>query len=264
MRALLQVFVFYAVLFFVFRLFRLKDFLLTAAIVSLAFRTDYGLVEAPPMGGWADGIAITISDVCMLCVGLRLLFQGQLRADFSSGVFRAMVAFVVACALSMLNTRSQPSTFFQVVMLVQVLLLYYVIFVNGISNPEDLDVAVRATAISMLFQGALGCIQVASGKDFSLFATGSGESGIIYAGNDMMRAVGTRSGRPNAYAMVVASLFLFNLGVLRSYPVSKVLRFGALAVGFFGTWYSVVQPSLLLVRRYKASISVDINKITTA
>jgi O-antigen ligase len=150
-------------------------------------------------------------------------------------VILSTLLFAAAGVFSMVNTVSKPMTVMQVILLVQVMILYYVCLSRALRTEEDVQTALKGVFLSLLLQGIIGCTQFLLQRNFLLFSTGSDSGETIVVGEDsgsFLRVFGT-VGKPNGYAMVISPLLLLTI-VLFRFKDTPDRRLKGLAL-FFGT-----------------------------
>lgn len=241
MNALIFVIPIYAALFFLYGIRNPKRFLLLTGIISLPFRTDYLISGGADHEGWSNGVVVALSDVSFILLFgyLIVAMRGFRRASLKIVV--PSIFFIAACVLSTINSSAGPLTFYQVFMFSKIFFLYYIVAVNAIESEQDLKYVVLFLTISLLFQGALGCAQFATGYELDVFSTGQKVGGVFGRVQDwgtLRRVFGTQLGRPNSYASFLAPLLLFNAALLLGVKQHVKLRWAACMLGFLGLLFS--------------------------
>jgi O-antigen ligase len=241
MKALIFVIPIYAALFFLYGIRNPKRFLLLTGIISLPLRTDFMFSGVSDHEGWSNGVVVALSDVSFILLFgyLIMTMRGFRRA--SSTIIVPSIFFIMACVLSTINSVAGILTLYQVVMFSKILLLYYIVAVNAIETEEDLKYVVMFLTISLMFQGALGCAQFATGYELDVFSTGQKVGGLFSRVKDwgtLRRVFGTQLGRPNSYASFLVPLLLFNSAILLGVKQNTKLRWTACVLGFLGLLFS--------------------------
>jgi len=241
MKALLFVIPAYVVLFFFYGLKNPKRFLLLTGIVSLPFRTDYLLSGVDDHEGWSSGIILALSDLSFILLFCYIIFNMRGFRRASSTIVVPSIFFILACILSTFNSTAGTFTFYQVAMLSKILFLYYIVAVNVIYSEEDLNCVLLFLTISLFLQGAIGCIQFATGWELDMFSTGKKAGGLfsqVPLWGSFRRVFGTQYGRPNSYASYLFPLLLLNLALVFGVKRNTKLRNVTCALGFLGLLFS--------------------------
>lgn len=261
MKALVQVIVLYAGLFLLFRRWTLKRRLLVAVIVSIPLRTDWGLTMVPNAmtGGWS-GIKFSVADFVMMALAVMAFGRGSPPAVTVRQSGLPIVAFIAANALSVINSDWLKITVFQVVVLSQIGILYFVVLRRCLLDEEDVKAVYAGMYCSLILQGAIGCLQFGVGENFLLFSTGSGTGETIVVGDEntdlFIRVFGT-AGKPNPYGAHLATLLLLCLPAGRLAFLSRWVRVTAISLGSLGlvlsfsrgTWLSTTVALLVYAIR---------------
>ena len=243
---------------FIFFLLRkdVKGFLLFTGIVALPFRTTYSLREGAggAYQGWVNGVYLTLSDVSFILLFMYLLFTSWGKKS-PSRLILPITFLIGASALSGVNSQWRSMTLFQIVMLAQVVFLYYFVFVRSIKTEKDIYSVVWFLTLSVLFQGILANMQFFTGHAFDYTSTGMAKLELETVSSDMglFRVIGT-VGRPNAFAAYLVPLLILNLSLLMGTDRDRKLRWlsvivGSMAVIFTfsrGGWVSYVFSAFLL------------------
>jgi O-antigen ligase len=238
MAALAQLLPLLLVLFCVFARFSFRRFFLLAAIVTLPFRTTYAFGYSDHIG-WIDGVVITISDVLFTCFWIQALIGGTVRLNGGRGIARALALFALAAVPSMINTTSHTMTAEQIIMLFQVLVVNFLCMAACLNSREDLETALLGISLCLIIQGVIGCIQFVIPDNFLLFSTGhfTGETidvGRSGSGDSFIRVFGTL-GKPNSYAIELASMALINIALLPLKQLKgRFLRIVSVALALIG------------------------------
>ena len=242
MQALIFIIPLYVALYLLYGAKNPKRFLLLTGILTLPFRTDFLISgAADDHEGWSNGVVIALSDISFILLFGYLIVNMRGFRRASSTIVVPAIFFILACILSLINSTAGPLTFLQVVMLCKLLLLYYIVPVNTIENEEDMKYVVMFLTISLLFQGALGCVQFATGYELDIFSTGKKVGGLLGRVPDwgtLRRVFGTQLDRPNSYASFLVPLLLFNTAFLLGVKRDARLRLVASVFGFLGLLFS--------------------------
>lgn len=216
----------------------LRKFFLLSAIITLPFRTDYFIGQNGHQG-WVDGIAITLSDICLFGFWIMSKARGETNSYIPSGIPKAACFFLLTCVLSIVNTVSKPLSVLQFVMFTQVFLLNFCIIATCVRSREDFNTALLGIALCILFQGIIASLQFYLQNNFLLFSTGyfQGETIVVEdSQSDLIRVFGTLA-KPNSYPMVLAPFILITCVMLQNHELS----------GRFIRWMSVIFSFLGLV-----------------
>ena len=228
-----------------------RRFFLLAAIVTLPFRTTYGLAQSHHIG-WVDGFDISISDIFFLCFWVHTFIGGTFQWNGRSKIAGALTLFALAILPSMFNTTSHTMTGEQFVLILQILALNYLCMAACINSREDLETALMGISLCLIIQGAIGCVQFFLQNNFLLFSTGHSAGETIEVGDpdgasSFIRVFGT-VGKPNGYAMILAPLLLISIALLPlKHSRGRFLRILSVVLGSLGLIYSASRGGWLSV-----------------
>jgi O-antigen ligase len=170
----------------------------------------YGTLFHSPHQGWADGIKITASNLPLLLLLVHVIMRQGYQRIGRLVVFQAGMLFVVAIALSALNSTMLRATGLQMIMVAKVFLLYFCVPALAIQSREDLECAVKWLGIVIVIEAIYGCAQTLAGYQTYVFNSDGFRPEILIHPNGMARATGTL-GYPNAYGGFLVPLFLLQI-----------------------------------------------------
>jgi O-antigen ligase len=234
--------------------------LIIFSVISMPFKTDYSLYDGG-LGNWTSDLVLNLSDIWLGLLGVVAFSKSgseAFRGMFSSPGIRGYLAYLIANALSLVESTARPVTFLQVLMLVQMLMFNYVAIYAATRTEEGARAFLTGVQAMIAIQGTIGILQFAQHSNFLLCSTGAGGAQEAFVGEDgvgLIRVVGT-IGKPNGFGMVMSWMILLNLAFLSPVPnfrgffpyLSVVLAGGGLLFSFSrGSWLGLTLGSLCLV-----------------
>lgn len=160
------------------------------------------------IGPWKslDVQAIDILIVILLLYRLARFAVYQTNIRFYPSTSIPALAWLLANALSIINSKQIDISVLQVGNMFKLWLLY-IIVANSIENETDVKWVMRALILGVLFQGALGIYQWVAGSPLGISFLG--EPTQLYYG----RSMGT-IGNPNGYGLYLAATMPIGIALL--------------------------------------------------
>ena len=194
---------FYLLLFLIYGIKDFRKWCLITGIIALPLPISFTIGHVPHKG-WADGITITLSDLSFLC-GILYTMYSHRKRPIPSSILNATLAFLFACALSVINSDSVRLTSFQVIMLIKSFILYYVGSFWLLDTNEKRQTLVGAIIVSLVIQSTYAIAQHYFGFQTYILHSDGFRPPTLLAQSGAIRSSGTL-GHPNQLAKYLLPL----------------------------------------------------------
>jgi len=237
-----------------------KRFALSLLLLDIPLALDIHLGHDPKLMGNPNGLCFSLTTI-LLVILYAVWFGEAVAIKKTKPKFFPQVSLPALCLIgtgliSVLNSRNKLFSFFEIVQLGQMFLVYFYI-ANHVKGEEDVELVLKVLLWGLFLEATVVLVQYLTKTQFSLMF----EQVVFISGDHLFRPVGT-FGHPNSTAGYLTPLLIICLGLLLSKTkFSKTknvhnsltwLPFGlglvALVVTFSrGAWVAFLAATCLLV-----------------